>query len=177
MNNQDKQADAIVADPRWARIVARDKAADGQFWYTVDTTGIYCRPSCPSRGCNPRNVTIHATLESAKATGFRACKRCKPDGPTAEVVNAELVTKACRMIEESETAASLSDLAERLALSPGYFHRLFKAHTGLTPKGYAAADRATRVREALAGGTALPRLCTMPASTPAAVSTRRPTRC
>ncbi|QJU57333.1 bifunctional DNA-binding transcriptional regulator/O6-methylguanine-DNA methyltransferase Ada [Sphingomonas sp. AP4-R1] len=149
MISQDKQAEATLADPRWARVVARDKAADGEFWYTVDTTGVYCRPSCPSRACNPRNVTIHDSLASARATGFRACKRCKPDGPATEVVNAEIVTKACRMIEASETAPSLTDLAEALALSSGYFHRIFKAHTGLTPKAYAAAHRTKRVREAL----------------------------
>jgi AraC family transcriptional regulator of adaptative response/methylated-DNA-[protein]-cysteine methyltransferase len=151
MNSQDRQAEAILADPRWARIIAHDKTADGEFWYTVNTTGIYCRPSCPSRGCNPENVTIHDTLESARRTGFRACKRCKPDGPATDVVNAEIVTRACRLIEERDAPPSLSDLAEALALSPGYFHRIFKAHTGLTPKGYAAAYRARRVREALAG--------------------------
>ena len=150
MNQQDKNAEAILADPRWARIVARDKSADGEFWYTVNTTGIYCRPSCASRGCNPKNVTIHDTLESAQRTGFRACKRCKPDGPAAEVANAEMVTKACRLIEESETVPSLTQLAEALALSPGYFHRIFKAHTGLTPRAYAAAHRTKRVRDALA---------------------------
>ena len=117
----------------------------------VDTTGVYCRPSCPSRGCNPKNVTIHDTLESARATGFRACKRCNPDGPATEVVNAEIVTRACRIIEASEIAPSLAELAEALAFSPGYFHRIFKTHTGLTPKGYAAAHRAKRVRESLAG--------------------------
>ena len=151
MSDQDKHALATAADPRWARIVARDKAADGEFWYTVDTTGIYCRASCPSRGCNPRNVTIHDTIESARATGFRACKRCKPDGPAADVVNADIVARACRLIEESEAAPSLTDLAEALALSPGYFHRIFKALTGLTPRSYAVAHRAKRVREALAG--------------------------
>ena len=149
MNSQDQKAAATLADPRWARIVARDKSADGVFWYTVDTTGVYCRPSCPSRVCNPENVTIHDTLKSARRTGFRPCKRCKPDGPSAEVVNAGIVTRACRMIETSKTAPSLTDLAEALSLSPGYFHRIFKAHTGLTPRGYATAHRAKRVREAL----------------------------
>ncbi|WP_414695500.1 Ada metal-binding domain-containing protein [Pedomonas sp.] len=94
MSSRDNQAKATLADPRWARIVARDKTADSSFWYRVSTTGVYCRPSCPSRGCNPRNVTIHDTLESAQKTGFRACKRCKPDGPAAEMVSAEIVTKA-----------------------------------------------------------------------------------
>jgi AraC family transcriptional regulator of adaptative response/methylated-DNA-[protein]-cysteine methyltransferase len=155
MSEHDTHAQATLADPRWARIVARDKAADGEFWYTVDTTGIYCRPSCPSRACNPGNVTIHDTLERAQATGFRACKRCKPDGPGADIVNAAVVARACRLIEESETAPALADLAAALALSAGYFHRIFKAHTGLTPRGYAVAHRARRVREALAGETSV----------------------
>ena len=66
MNSRDNHAEAILADPRWARIVARDRTADDQFWYAVSTTGVYCRPSCPSRGCNPNNVTIHATLADAR---------------------------------------------------------------------------------------------------------------
>lgn len=151
MSIEDKHAQAVRSDPRWARIVARDKSADGEFWYTVDTTGVYCRPSCPSRGCNPKNVTIHDTLESAQRTGFRACKRCKPDGPAANVANAAIVARACRIIEDSEATPSLGDLAEALALSPGYVHRLFKAYTGLTPRAYADACKARRVREALTG--------------------------
>ena len=142
------------ADPRWARVVARDKAADGQFWYSVATTGIYCRPSCPSRGANPKNVGLHDTLADAQATGFRPCKRCNPDGPSPEVENAAIVAKACRLIEQSEQVPSLTELAEAVDRSPGYFHRLFKASTGLTPKGYAAGFRAGKVREQLGkGGT------------------------
>src|SRR5580765_6288776 len=86
-------------DPRWARIVARDKTADGHLWYSVLTTGVYCRASCASRIANPRNVQLHDSLESAKATGFRPCRRCNPDGPSIEAENAALVAKACRMIE------------------------------------------------------------------------------
>jgi AraC family transcriptional regulator of adaptative response/methylated-DNA-[protein]-cysteine methyltransferase len=142
-----------VNDPRWARVVARDKSADGQFWYSVMTTGVYCRPSCPSRGANPRNVAFHDSLEAAKATGFRPCKRCDPDGPSRNAANAELVEKACRLIESSEDAPSLEILAEAVGHSVSHFHRSFKALTGLTPKGYAAAHRASRVRERLAEAT------------------------
>ena len=81
----------VADDPRWARIVARDKTADGHFWYSVVTTGVYCRPSCPSRTANPRNVQLHDTLKSARATGFRPCKRCKPDGASLDADNAALV--------------------------------------------------------------------------------------
>jgi len=139
-------------DPRWARIVTRDRTADGQFWYSVTTTGVYCRPSCPSRGCNPKNVTFHGTLEAAKAAGFRACKRCRPDGNPQEIENAGRVERACRLIERSEETLSLGALAEAANLSKSHFHRLFKAMTGLTPKAYATAHRAGRVREQLAKG-------------------------
>ncbi|MFS8047731.1 bifunctional DNA-binding transcriptional regulator/O6-methylguanine-DNA methyltransferase Ada [Rhizobium sp. BR 314] len=139
----------VADDPRWARIVARDKAADGELWYTVSTTGVYCRPSCPSRAANPKNVALHDTLESARATGFRPCKRCNPDGLSLESENAALIARACRMIEDSEEEPSLETLAGALDRSPSYFHRLFKSTTGLTPKDYAAADRAKKVRESL----------------------------
>jgi len=139
-------------DPRWARILARDKAADGHLWYSVSTTGVYCRPSCPSRIPSPWNVQLHDTLESAKATGFRSCKRCNPDGASIETENAALVVKACRIIEESEEEPSLEKLASAIGRSPGYFHRVFKRATGLTPKGYAASHRAKRVRQGLASG-------------------------
>jgi AraC family transcriptional regulator of adaptative response/methylated-DNA-[protein]-cysteine methyltransferase len=141
-----EETSETARDPRWARIVARDRSADGEFWFAVKTTRIYCRPSCPSRGANPRNVTLHDTLDSAKATGFRACKRCKPDGASQEATNAALVAKACRLIEQSESAPSLTDLAKAVGLSASHFHRMFKVVTGLTPKHYAAAQRATRVR-------------------------------
>ena len=142
-------ATATVNDPRWARVVARDRSADDVFWYSVATAGVYCRPSCPSRGANPKNVTFHDTLDAAKATGFRACKRCNPDGASLDAENAILVEKACRLIERSEETLSLEKLADAAGLSAGYFHRLFKATTGLTPKDYAAAHRASRVREEL----------------------------
>jgi AraC family transcriptional regulator, regulatory protein of adaptative response / methylated-DNA-[protein]-cysteine methyltransferase len=146
---------SVVDDPRWARIVARDKTADGHLWYSVYTTGVYCRPSCPSRIANPKNVQLHDTLESAKATGFRPCKRCNPDGPSIEAENAALVAKACRIIEESEEEASLEMLADAVGRSPSYFHRMFKAATGVTPKDYAAAQRAAKVRQGLASGSSV----------------------
>lgn len=148
-------APSVADDPRWARVVARDKAADGRLWYSVATTGVYCRPSCPSRKANPRNVMLHDTLESARATGFRPCQRCNPEGPSLESENAALVARACRIIEESEEEPALEALAEAVGRSAGYFHRVFKAATGLTPKAYAAADRAKKVREGLETGNSV----------------------
>jgi len=138
-----------LGDARWARVVARDRTADGEFWYSVATTGVYCRPSCPSRTANPKNVGLHDTLEAARATGCRPCKRCNPDGMSLDAENAAIIAKACRLIEQGETAPSLAELADAVELSPGYFHRLFKAATGLTPKAYAAANQANRVRREL----------------------------
>ena len=146
---------SVADDPRWARIVARDKTADGHFWYSVATTGVYCRPSCPSRTANPENVQLHDSLASAKATGFRPCKRCNPDGPTIDGENATVVERACRIIEESEEEPSLEDLAAAIGRSPSYFHRVFKAATGLTPKEYAAAHRAKKMRQELASGNSV----------------------
>ncbi len=148
----DSMRSSVAEDPRWARIVARDKTADGHLWYSVATTGVYCRPSCPSRIANPRNVQLHDTLEGAKATGLRPCRRCNPDGPSAEAENAALVATACRMIEDSEEEPSLEQLAGSVGRSPSYFHRMFKAVTGVTPKDYAAAWRAERIRRGLASG-------------------------
>src|ERR1700747_1620490 len=146
---------SVADDPRWARIVARDKTADGHLWYSVATTGVYCRPSCPSRIANPKNVQLHDSLESARATGFRPCRRCNPDGPSIECENTALVAKACRIIEECEEEPSLEELANAIGRSPSYFHRVFKAATGLTPKDYAAAYRARKVREGLASGNSV----------------------
>src|SRR6201988_3884535 len=112
----------VAGDPRWALVVARDKTADGHLWYSVSTTGVYCRPSCPSRVANPGNVQLHNTLEDAKATGFRPCRRCNPDGPSIESENAALVARACRIIEQSEEVPSLAGLADAIGRSPSYFH-------------------------------------------------------
>jgi AraC family transcriptional regulator of adaptative response/methylated-DNA-[protein]-cysteine methyltransferase len=149
MRSNSKKSDAIVRDPRWARVLAHDKSADGEFWYSVATSGVYCRPSCPSRAANPKNVTFHATVAAARAAGFRACLRCNPDGLSVDAENAAMITKACRLIEEADATPSLAELADAVELSPHYFHRLFKKATGLTPKQYAAARRALRMREGL----------------------------
>ena len=138
-------------DPRWARTLARDASADGLFWYSVATTGVYCRPSCPSRAARPGNVAIHDTLAAARACGARPCKRCSPDGSSRAAQDAALVEQVCRLIEASDAPPRLQALADAVELSPGHLHRLFKAATGITPRAYGAAHRARRVRAALAG--------------------------
>ena len=149
LNNSPSGTPEMAKDPRWARVVARDKSADGEFWYSVATTGVYCRPSCPSRLANPKNVRLHETLEAAEKAGFRPCRRCNPNGMSVEAGSAALVAKACRVIDEAETPPTLAELAESVELSEAYFHRLFKSLTGVTPKAYSDARRAARVREQL----------------------------
>lgn len=134
---------------RWSALRARDAAADGAFFYSVRTTGVYCRPSCAARPARPENVAFHATSAEAQAAGFRPCKRCKPDQPSLAERNAAAVALACRAIEAAEEATSLEALAAEAGMSPFHFHRVFKAVTGLTPKAYADARRAERVRQAL----------------------------
>ena len=100
-------AAATVNDPRWASVVARDLAADGTFYYSVETTGVYCRPSCAARPARLENVRFHTTSEDAEKAGFRPCKRCKPNQPSLVEQHAANVTEACRIIEQSEIVPSL----------------------------------------------------------------------
>jgi AraC family transcriptional regulator of adaptative response/methylated-DNA-[protein]-cysteine methyltransferase len=152
MNTRHSLSDTGVAafgDARWGAVVARDPQADGQFFYSVRTTGVYCRPSCASRLARRENVGFHLTMADAEAAGFRACKRCKPDEPTLAEQHAATVGALCRAIENAETAPTLGELAELAGMSTFYLHRVFKAVTGLTPKAYADAHRAQRVRQEL----------------------------
>jgi len=136
-------------DGMWGALVRRDPAADGVFYYSVRTTGIYCRPSCSARLARRENVQYHASCAEAEDAGYRPCKRCKPnDAPLAER-QAAAVSKACRLIEVSDEIPGLDFLAHAAGLSRHHFHRLFKTVTGVTPGAYAAAHRANRVRNEL----------------------------
>jgi AraC family transcriptional regulator of adaptative response/methylated-DNA-[protein]-cysteine methyltransferase len=134
---------------RWDAVQRRDPAADGMFYYSVATTGVYCRPTCGARLPRRENVAFHATCADAERAGFRPCKRCRPNGPSLAERHAAAVSKACRMIEEAEEAPSLGELAQVAGLSPYHFHRVFREVTGVSPKAYGAATRAKRVRTAL----------------------------
>jgi AraC family transcriptional regulator, regulatory protein of adaptative response / methylated-DNA-[protein]-cysteine methyltransferase len=136
-------------DPRWAAVVARDRTADGKFYYSVETTGVYCRPSCAARLANSKNVRFHLTRTDAEQAGFRPCKRCKPNQAPPEQQHAAKVAKVCRMIEAADETPSLSKLAKAAGLSVHHFHRIFKAVSGLTPREYAAAHRTKRVQKEL----------------------------
>lgn len=139
----------ITEDPRWEKLVRRDREADGSFFYSVATTGVYCRPSCGARTPLPSNVAFHRTAAEAERAGFRACKRCRPTAPSLAEEHAALVADLCRFIDASEAPPTLEALAARAGLSAFHLHRVFKEVTGLTPRAYASAARASRMRAAL----------------------------
>ena len=144
-----RQANTTTADPRWAAVLARDPAADGRFVYSVRSTGVYCRPSCPSRRARPENVAFHATPADAERAGFRPCRRCRPERALAASPHAALVAGLCRLIDDAEHAPTLAQLAQRAGMSPFHLHRVFKAVTGLTPAAWTRAQRARRVQHEL----------------------------
>jgi AraC family transcriptional regulator of adaptative response/methylated-DNA-[protein]-cysteine methyltransferase len=130
---------------RWQAVSQRRKEAADAFVYGVRTTGIYCRPTCSSRRPNQENVAYFDTWQEAEEAGFRPCKRCRPQKPLVDE-QAELVKAACRLIEQSESPPTLTELATAVNLSPAHFHRLFKKITGVTPKQYAQEKRIGRLR-------------------------------
>ena len=140
----------VESDPRWAAVVGRDPQAEGTFYYSVKTTGVYCRPSCAARLPNPKNVQFHRTIVDAERAGFRPCRRCKPNQPSLDQAHAATVAEICRVIETADETPTLEALAKRAGLSPYYFHRVFKDVTGVTPRAYATAHRTRRVRDELA---------------------------
>lgn len=148
-HHNEASAAAIQRDPRWGKLLVRDAASDGKFFYAVKTTGVYCRPSCASRMPRPENVVFYASAARARRAGFRACKRCKPDQTIRGAPHAGKIARACRMIESASSAPKLQALAAAVGLSPYHFHRMFRAVTGLTPRKYALAHRARRVRTEL----------------------------
>ncbi len=138
-------------DSRWKAVMSRDAAADGTFYYSVRTTGVYCRPSCAARRPRRENVGFHASCAAAERAGFRPCKRCRPKDASLADRRAMAIAQACRLIEEAAEMPEMDDLAATVGMSRFHFQRVFKAVTGLTPKAYANGQRGRRVRNELAG--------------------------
>ncbi|HYZ21815.1 MAG TPA: bifunctional DNA-binding transcriptional regulator/O6-methylguanine-DNA methyltransferase Ada [Rhodopila sp.] len=141
----DLEADDLL----WDQVLNRRETDD--FLYAVTTMGVFCRPSCPSPRPLRRNVRFFRNVAEAEAAGFRACKRCDPKGERARIAQA-VVQDACAFIEASETPPSLEALAQRSGYSRFHFLRMFRDHTGLTPRSYAEGVRARRLHAALADG-------------------------
>jgi AraC family transcriptional regulator of adaptative response/methylated-DNA-[protein]-cysteine methyltransferase len=139
-------------ESRWQAVMLRDASADEVFYYSVRTTGVYCRPCCPARLPKRENVRFHGTCAQAELAGFRPCKRCKPTQTTTTQSQQDAVARACRLLEDAAEAPALTELAGAVGISPHHFHRLFKRFTGVTPKAYAVAQRSQRARNELAEG-------------------------
>ncbi len=142
-------------EARWQAVISRDKDADGQFFYAISTTGIYCYPSCPSRLALRANTHFFETSATAEQAGFRPCKRCKSDQATPSSRDAHVIAQACRLIENADEIPSLGTLAQSQNLSSYHFHRLFTSITGVTPRAYAIAHRAHKIRNELSQNTSI----------------------
>jgi len=132
----------------WRAVVERDARWDGRFVYAVESTTVYCRPSCPSRRPQRQNVRFLPSAAAAERQGYRACRRCQPQaalGPGEAVVERVRAMLAPGV----EPTPTLSQLAKAVSLSPGHLQRLFKRHTGLSPKAYVESHRFRRLKAAL----------------------------
>ncbi len=140
---------------QWQAVARRDRAADGSFVYAVSTTGVYCRPSCPSRRPHQHNVAFFDSAAAAERAGYRACRRCRPKENTGDPASA-VVRRACDLIsaalDDGDSAPSLAALGAALKLSPFHLQRLFKRTLGISPRDYAAAQRLARVKARLKHG-------------------------
>ena len=128
----------------WQAVLNREKHIDPPFYYAVVTTGIYCRPDCPSRRPKRENVMFFTSVDEAEKEGFRACQRCHPGQQSPQEKTAALVSKACRLIETAEVEPSLQELAAAIGMSPSHFQRTFKSVMGMSPKAFAKAHRMHR---------------------------------
>ncbi len=147
----------MVEEQYWQAVEARSRAADGAFVYAVATTGVYCRPSCPSRRPLRANVEFFALPEVAEQAGYRPCRRCRPQEQAATDPVRDRVRRACRLIDETLEegeggAPSLADLGAAVGTSPHHLQRLFKRHLGISPHDYADARRLARVKMRLRAG-------------------------
>ncbi len=146
-----RQIEQDHIDARWAYVAARDPGVDGQFVYAVRTTGIYCRPSCPSRRPAREHVEYFATPADAAARGFRACLRCHPDAPAVDPW-IEKIRRACVYLSNVEGHPALTTLARRLGGSPYHLQRNFKRLVGVSPREFADACRLKKVKQRLRSG-------------------------
>ncbi|NLX11268.1 MAG: bifunctional DNA-binding transcriptional regulator/O6-methylguanine-DNA methyltransferase Ada [Chloroflexi bacterium] len=137
----------------WQAVENRDPRADGTFVFAVQTTGIYCRPSCPARRPRRDHVTFFATPQAAAQAGYRACRRCRPDEADAQI---EMIRQACDYIEAHlDDRPTLTAIGAQIGVSPAHLQRVFKRLTGITPRQYADAQRLARFKTQLQDGASV----------------------
>ena len=134
----------------WKALLERDARYNGVVYFGVRSTGIYCRPTCPARKPRREQVVFFASWEAAEGAGFRPCRRCQPRAELEP--QAAMVERARRMIDAAEETPSLEELSSALGVSPFHFQRTFKAHTGLTPRQYAAARKLEKFKNGVREG-------------------------
>ncbi len=148
---------------RWRAVQARDRRADGAFVYAVRSTGVYCRPSCPSRKPAREQVVFFPLPEAAEQHGFRACRRCRPRTAPLRDPKIETVARVCREIDarvladagadaNGDARLTLSALSSPVGMSPHQLERAFRAAMGITPRQYADAQRMRRLKSRLKKG-------------------------
>lgn len=145
----------LTDDPRWRAVLQRDAAYDGSFVYAVASTGIYCRPSCPSRKPARSRVSYFSVAQAAEAAGYRPCRRCRPEQHPCADPHLDLAHRVCQLIQESHgpqgegTAPTLAQLGRQLGASPYHLQRVFKKVMGVSPRQYAAACRLAHLKSGL----------------------------
>ena len=148
-----RELHAIEEDIYWQAVLERDARFNGIFVYGVRSTGIYCKPSCPSRRPKREQVTFFTSAEAAELEHFRACLRCRPKEKVTRDPHIEMVLRVCRSIEaQTEAMPSLTELGEELNVSPHHLQRTFKSITGITPRQYAAAHRLKQFKSRIKEG-------------------------
>ncbi len=150
-----RDAPAGEPDPRWEAFARRDKAADGQFFAAVITTGVYCRPGCPARLPRRENVRFFASGAEAERAGFRPCKRCRPDAASIQERLTRAVRQACALIETAEGTPDFDAIAGAAGLSRHHLHRAFKRIVGVTPGAYFKSLREGRAVAGLKAGASV----------------------
>jgi AraC family transcriptional regulator of adaptative response/methylated-DNA-[protein]-cysteine methyltransferase len=144
---------AFDGDEAWRQVQMRDASADGQFVYAVETTGIFCRPSCASRRPARQNVRFFATADAAMAAGYRACRRCHPAGEHAE---AQMVRRLCDYLDRHiDRVVTLQELGRLIAMSPFTVQRMFERVLGVSPRHYQIDRRSALLRDRLADGSSV----------------------
>jgi AraC family transcriptional regulator, regulatory protein of adaptative response / methylated-DNA-[protein]-cysteine methyltransferase len=143
-------------DPQWQAVLARDDSRDGSFVFAVKSTGVYCRPSCPSRRPRRENVLFFSRPDDAERAGFRACMRCRPLDRSAKERRASLISDICAHIDDHlDEAVTLPALASKFGLSSFYLQRVFREAVGVSPREYQQAQRARALKGELQAGTSV----------------------